>query len=334
MKGNIPTIHTELGQINIGPGVSFSEIPEQVRERSIKEGFVFNLLVIGRRGLGSSTLINSLFSAELIPKERTEALNTTINEIIEDDVKLTISVTTYHGEDFEKILEFIENLNKEYFELEQGLSVPFHDRRIHCCLYLTPSDKMTESEISGLKEVSEKANTIPIITKADMFTVGELKIQRRKINEIFEENKLKFYDYGEDDTCQFPMAIIASESIYEENGYKIRGRKYPWGSIDIENKKYSDFKKLQKILIGEKFIDLISETDSVFYNEHRKELMKNETPIIIKQRLAKIVLQLEKSIEEKYKRVISELKADESVRLREKVNELSFESSNQILPNE
>ena len=187
MKGDIPIIYNDLGQINIGPGVSFSEIPEQVREMSIKKGFIFNLLVIGRRGLGSSTLINSLFCANLIPKDRKESINTTINEIVENDIKLTISVTTYHGEDFDKILDFIENLNEEYFEQEQGLSIPFHDKRIHCCLYLTPSDMMTPKEISGLKDLSYKVNIIPIITKADMYTVEELKIHRKKINEIFSQ---------------------------------------------------------------------------------------------------------------------------------------------------
>lgn len=331
MKGSIPTIHNDLGRISLGVGASFSEIPEQVRERSIREGFVFNLLVVGRRGLGTSTLVNSLFSTQLVPKERNEAINTTINEIMENDVKLTISVTTYHGDDFDNVIQFIEQLNEEYFENEQGLKIPFHDKRIHCCLYLAPSDKMSENEIIGVNKLSYKVNMIPIITKADMFTVGELKIHRSKINSIFENSKSKFYDYGETEREQFPMAIIASESVYEENGSKMRGRKYPWGAIDIENRKFSDFKKLQNVLIGEKFIDLINTTDSMFYSESRSELMKKETPRVIKNRLNKIIHQLESVVDGKYKRIIAEL---EESQLMTQTDEMGLEDMNRAIANE
>lgn len=334
MKGSIPTIHNDLGEINIGPGSSFSEIPEQIRERSHKEGFVFNLLVVGRRGLGCSTLVNSLFSANLVPKDRSERINTTINEIIEGEIKLTISVTTYHGEDFDNVIQYVEDLNQEYFENEQGLNIPFLDRRIHCCLYLTPSDKMTSKEISGVQELSNKVNLIPIITKADMFTVEELKQHRDKVNSIFCESEVKFYDYGEKDKEQFPMAIIASETIFEDNGFRIRGRKYPWGVIDIENKKFSDFKKLQRILIGERFIDLIYETDKVFYSASRKMLMKKESSTASKQRLTKIISQLENIVEEKYKNVITELKAQYSKVLAMKTSEMSLECSTSAIVNE
>ena len=114
MKGSIPKASIDLGQLNTSINGSFSQVPEQIRDRSHKEGFVFNLLVIGRRGHGSSTLVNSLFSTTLVSKDRSEGITTTTNEIIEGGVKLIISVTTYHGEDFGRIIKHIEDLNAEY----------------------------------------------------------------------------------------------------------------------------------------------------------------------------------------------------------------------------
>lgn len=310
-KEIIPTIHNDYGKITLESCIGFSEIPEQARDLSIKEGFRFNLLVVSRRGLGASTLVNSLFSSPLVMKDRSDGITTRISEIFENEIKLTISVTTYHEENMNKIYRYINTANEEYFEMEQGLSMPFDDNRIHCCLYLVPGDQINESEIQGLKDLSKKVNVIPVITKADMFTCEELKEQREKINKIFKENAIGFYDYEENEDSKFPLAVIASERVYEDGPYKVRGRKYPWGFIDIENEEFSDFKKLQRILIGEKFISLIYKTDTVFYSEMRKNMMKNENAGTSKQQVYKLLEQMDAAIDQKYEQKIRFLENEE-----------------------
>lgn len=300
MKDAIPRVHNNYESINLTTCIGFSEIPEQVREKSIKDGFYLNLLVVSRRGLGASTLVNSLFSAPLVEKNRSDGISTTINDIIENGIRLTISVTTYHGEDITKIFKHINSANEGYFEMEQGLCINFPDKRIHCCLYLVPSDQISESEIEGLKELSSKVNVIPVITKADMFTDEELREQREKINHTFKEHKITFYDYQEDDNTLFPLSVVASEKTYDEDGCQVRGRRYAWGFVDIENEKYSDFKKLQRILIYERFVDLVYRTDTIFYDKARKIMMKNENPGDTKQRLIKLLEQMENVVDEKY----------------------------------
>lgn len=327
MKDKIPRIHNEYDAITASGSVGFSEIPEQVRTSSIEEGFHFNLLVVARRGLGTSTLINSLFSAPLIAKDRPDSIITTVNEIIENEIKLTISVTTYHGEDMSKIFKHISTMNEEYFDMEQGISLSFVDRRIHCCLYLVPGDKISEQEIENLRELSKKVNVVPVITKADMFNVEELKEQREKITQIFENNNIHFYDYGESDPRAFPMAVIASESVFEEDGYVIRGRKYLWGFIDIENEKYSDFKKLQRILISEKFIDLIYTTDTIFYDQARKTLMSNENSATSKARLSRLLSQMDIALEEKYGLKLKALEKEEASFINDFSDAISLKSA-------
>jgi len=309
---DVPSVHNDYSTLNINPGFGFSLIPEQVREAAIEEGFTFNLLVVGRRGLGSTTLINSLFSASLISRDRPDSISSTVSEIFENNIRLVISVTTYHGEDFSKIFKLLDSLNSDYFENEQGLHVPFEDKRIHAALYLVPGDKMSKNEIEDLKELSKKVNVIPIITKADMFTTEELQIQRQKINQVFKESGIDFYDYSEESLNDFPMATIASETTFEEDGAVILGRSYPWGFVDIENEQYSDFKKLQRILISECFEDLKCRTDAKYYNEYRNGVIgqngKNEPG----ERFAKLLSQMESILDAKFKKKMSDLENGES----------------------
>lgn len=311
MGSSIPRVHKDYETIDLTTVIGFSQIPEQVRHQSITEGFVFNLLVVSNRGLGASTLINALFSAPLVNKARPDSLTTTVNEIVECGIRLTISVTTYHGDDINCVLKMINSANEEYFNMEQGLTVPFPDKRIHCCLYLIPGDRISESEISDVKELSMNVNVIPVITKADMFTSEELTVRREKINNLFRE--VEFYDYEEQNESTFPPAVIASENVYEENGLVTRGRRYQWGFIDIENEKYSDFKKLQRIIICERFADLICKTDSVYYKNARRSLMKNENAVCSRARLLRILDQMEAAIDERYQEMLRRCEKGEAM---------------------
>ena len=101
----------------------------------------------------------------------------------------------------------------------------------------------------------------------------------------------------------FPLAVTSSEEIIIKNDISIRVRKYPWGSIDIEGEPTNDFLTLRKILIGFNLIDLIYETETVFYNNFRYEMIcsqKNDKEAI-KKRLNLIRIELEKLLMESIK---------------------------------
>lgn len=46
-----------------------------------------------------------------------------------------------------------------------------------------------------------------------------------------------------------PFAIVGSNTEVEVVGKKVRGRKYPWGIIEVDNEEHCDFVKLRQMLI-------------------------------------------------------------------------------------
>lgn len=67
------------------------------------------------------------------------------------------------------------------------------------------------------------------------------------------------YDVEEDDEdtiednsdlrSLLPFAIIGSEDEVEVNGQLVRARIYPWGVVEVDNPKHSDFSKLRSALL-------------------------------------------------------------------------------------
>lgn len=45
--------------------VGFDTVQEQIRKKSLKRGFEFNLMVVGATGLGKSTMVNTLFKRKI-----------------------------------------------------------------------------------------------------------------------------------------------------------------------------------------------------------------------------------------------------------------------------
>ena len=78
------------------------------------------------------------------------------------------------------------------------------------------------------------------------------------MNEIME-NGIRIYsgEMDEDDESSdvrdirdsMPFSIVGSNTLLEVNGKRVRGRLYPWGVVEVENKDHCDFVKLRNMLI-------------------------------------------------------------------------------------
>lgn len=138
--------------------IGFASLPDQIHRKSVKRGFEFTLMVVGESGLGKSTLINSLFLADLYKNrqvtpveertEKTTRIEKKTLDIEEKGVRLRLNVIDTPGfgdglnadDSWRAVVDYIDEQFRQYFIDESGLNRKnIQDNRVHCCLYAVPS---------------------------------------------------------------------------------------------------------------------------------------------------------------------------------------------------
>lgn len=286
--------------------IGFATLPDQVHRKSVKRGFDFTLMVVGESGLGKSTLINSLFLDDLyknrtIPDvseriQKTTTIEKKTMEIEERGVKLRLTVIDTPGfgdgincEDSWKVCtNYIDDQFRQYFTDESGLNRRnIQDNRVHCCLYFVPpwGHSVRQMDIELMKRLHRKVNIVVVIAKADCLTSTEVaKLKQNILNDV-REHGIQMYEFPDCDSeededfkeqdrelkASVPFAVVGSNVTLELNGKKVRGRQYPWGVVDVENPKHSDFIKLRTMLISTHMQDLKDVTEDVHYENFRAQ---------------------------------------------------------------
>lgn len=267
-------------------------------------------MVVGAKGLGKSTLINTLFNRDLYkldssnqsrytdPEEPvTVTIETTSAEIEENNVKLNLAVidTPGFGENIDNsevswkpIVDEINSRFDQYLEQETKVNrTTVADNRVDALLYfIEPTGhSLRPLDIEFMKQVHEKVNLIPVIARSDTLTEREVAEFKQKILDDIKNQGIKLfsppvYDNDDDETVKsteqlsstIPFAVVGStQYIQTPDGRTVRGRQYPWGIIEVDNESDCDFIKLRQLLIRNFMEELKERTDKVLYENYRTE---------------------------------------------------------------
>lgn len=286
--------------------VGIANLPNQRYKIVSNEGATFTIMVAGESGLGKTTFINTLFQTSLKPHQDPNQRHnkfTTAHQTVEIDIvraileeknfKIRLNIIDTPGfgnnvnnhDSWVPIIDFIDDQHESFMKQEQQPSrISKKDLRVHACLYfIRPTGhSLKPLDIEIMKKLSTRVNLIPVIAKADTLSPQELDIFKTRIREIIEAQDISIYTppLELDDTASaehakqliesMPFAVIGSEEEVEVGpGQFVRGRKYPWGVVEVENDQHCDFKKLRSLLLRTNMLDLILSTNELHFETFR-----------------------------------------------------------------
>ncbi|KAJ3230325.1 cell division control protein [Chytriomyces hyalinus] len=201
--------------------VGFDSITSQIEKKLLKRGFAFNLMAVGRSGLGKSTLVNTIFASHLVDSkgllkisENGQPIQTTeiqsISHIIEENgvrLKLTITDTPGYGDQvnndncWEPVVKYIKDQYSSYLrkELTPTRDRRITDSRVHAVLFfIAPTGHaLTPLDIAVMRRISEVANVIPVIAKSDSLTLEERAAFKKRIKDEIEFHGIRTFPYAD-----------------------------------------------------------------------------------------------------------------------------------------
>lgn len=100
----------------------------------------------------------------------------------------------------------------------------------------------------------------------------------------FDEEDISEEDYETNTYLRslLPFSVIGSNEVFDVgNSTMIRGRKYPWGMLDVEDTSISDFVVLRNALLISHLHDLKDYTHEVLYERYRTEALSGRLVSIL-----------------------------------------------------
>ncbi|KAL2075226.1 hypothetical protein VTL71DRAFT_169 [Oculimacula yallundae] len=280
------------------------------RKKTAKKGVQFCLMVCGGSGTGKTTFVNTLCGKKVLEsKDCDDASNAHLEEGVsinpvtvelemeEEGTRIALTVVNTPGfgdqinneAGFGEIITYIERQFDEILAVDCRIKRKprFQDTRVHALLYfITPTGHgLRELDIELMRRLSPRVNVIPVIGKADSFTPLELAASKKLIMEDIEHYQIPIYDFpydeeeDDEDTIEenaelrglMPFALVGSEEVVEVSGQKIRARRYPWGIVEVDNPKHSDFLAVRSVLLQSHLADLKQITQDLLYENYRTE---------------------------------------------------------------
>ncbi|KAI0539324.1 Septin-domain-containing protein [Xylaria digitata] len=287
--------------------VGFANLPNQWHRKSVRKGFNFNVMVVGESGLGKSTLVNTLFNTSLYPPKdrkgpsldiipKTVSIQSISADIEEAGVRLRLTVVDTPGfgdfvnndESWRPIVDNIEQRYDAYLDAENKVNrMNIVDNRIHACVFfIQPTGhSLKPLDIEVMRRLHTKVNLIPVIAKSDTLTDEEITSFKSRILADIKHHGIQIfegprYELDDEETIaenneimsKVPFAVVGSnDEVTNADGRQVRGRRYPWGIIEVDNEEHCDFVKLRQMLIRTHMEELKEHTNNNLYENYRTD---------------------------------------------------------------
>ncbi|OBZ88045.1 Septin spn3 [Choanephora cucurbitarum] len=298
-------------------------------ENLVQEGLISGIAdESSASGTGRTTFVNTLCDADVLPKkvcdnpeeahiEEGVAIKPVSVELDEDGVRISLTIVDTPGfgdnidneKSFQEIAGYLETQYDDILAEESRIkrNPRFRDNRVHALLYfVSPTGHaLREIDIELMRRLSPRVNVIPVIGRADSLTPQELKDFKKRIMEDIDHYNIRIYNFpydveeDDEDTIEenselralLPFSIIGSDEEIIINGRAVRGRSYPWGSVEgklsmlssldilfstrlfslVDNPRHSDFGRLRSALLSSHLQDLKEITHDILYENYRTE---------------------------------------------------------------
>ncbi|KAI8908422.1 Septin-type guanine nucleotide-binding (G) domain-containing protein [Gorgonomyces haynaldii] len=298
---------TEYRKTTLTNYVGFESIKDQVYRKIQKRGFNFNLMVVGRSGLGKSTMVNTLFATHLVDSKKTVGKTTeiaTVSHLVEEkgvSLKLSITDTPGYGDQvnneqcWEPIVKYIKDQYSLFLrkELTPQRELRINDSRVHCVLFfIAPTGHaLTPLDITVMKKISRVANLVPVIAKSDSLTLDERVAFKKRIKQELDFHGVRvypwqdmdeeFYEPGTEEERSgkqaflqlrdvIPFCVVGSENRVVVDGKAVPARRTRYGVINaVEDPNHCEFIQLRNFLLRTHMQDLIESTALVHYETFR-----------------------------------------------------------------
>ncbi|THW76054.1 Septin [Aureobasidium pullulans] len=281
-----------------------------MRKKNVKKGIQFCIMVCGASGTGRTTFVNTLCGKSVLSGvEQHDPANAHVEggvqikpvtvelELDEEGTRISLTVVDTPGfgdqvdneSSFGEIVGYLERQYDDILAEESRIkrNPRFRDNRVHVLLYfITPTGHgLRELDIELMKRLSPRVNVIPVIGKADSLTPAELAETKKLVMEDIEHYRIPVYNFpydieeDDEDTVEenaelrglMPFAIVGSEDTVEIGGRVVRARQYPWGLVEVDNPRHSDFLAIRSALLHSHLADLKEITHDFLYENYRTE---------------------------------------------------------------
>lgn len=120
-----------------------------------------------------------------------------------------------------------------------------------------------------------------------------------------------------------PFAVVgATDEVTNPDGRKVRGRRYPWGVIEVDNEDHCDFVKLRQMLIRTHMEELKEHTNNNLYENYRTDKLiamgVSQDPSVFKEVNPAVKQEEERALHEQK---LAKMEAEMKMVFQQKVSE-------------